>query len=243
LKIAVDKINVQEILSNSIKNSGGIGLFWAYVEARDNHDAQLETQIADLESQLADATKPVEAPTIPDQCIKPGRYRLKPDGAECKVTNVTPLGFVVKFDDGKPHEITVQREDASPETYRLTDGFTHSDWASYFEPIPATPTAPECPFKVGDWVRWSASCDTGATALVLDVNKEAFWRSFCEPTLKSFRASQLRTRVQQSEWSDYTKVDAPAWADEAISYAREKGLINAKIAELLGNAAPVEVPN
>ena len=162
MKIAVDKINVQEILSNSIKNSGGIGLFWAYVEARDNHDAQLETQIADLESQLADATKPVEAPTAP-----------------------------------------------------------------------ATSTATECPFQVGDWVRRRCDGPHEGVALVFEVSTEHFVRTLqCESVREFLRYTPCKSLEQSRVWPQFVKEPVPFWASDPE--------IQAKIAELLGNEAPVE---
>lgn len=168
-----EEIIINDIIINIGKNDmetylarllgeAAASLFWRYAYARDAHDAQLSAQIADLKSQLSDATKPVEAPTVP-----------------------------------------------------------------------AAPTTPECPFQVGDWVRYRCDGPHEGVALVFKVSTKHFVRTLqCESATEFLRYTICTSLEPSFVWPQFVKEPVPLWASDPE--------VQAKIAELLGNAAPVE---
>jgi len=98
---------------------------------------------------------------------------------------------------------------------------------------PATPTAPECPFQVGDWVRRRCDGPHEGVALVFEVSTEHFVRTLqCESAREFLRYTPCKSLEQSFFWPQFVKEPVPFWASDPE--------IQAKIAELLGNAAPVE---
>ena len=97
----------------------------------------------------------------------------------------------------------------------------------------AIPTAPECPFQVGDWVRWKCDGPHEGVALVFKVSTTHFVRTLQCGSAREFLRYTTCTSLEPSPvWRHFVKGPVPLWVSDPE--------VQAKIAELLGNEAPVK---